>query len=195
MKRNKFISLLPAALFAAAGLDAVEIGKGRKMLTVYYSWSGNTRHIADLVKKFTSSDILEIVPTEAYPSSYNRTVAIAKKEVDAQYRRPIKTEISNLADYDVIFVGSPNWWGTISSPIRTFLSKNDFSGKTIVPFITHEGSRFGNALADIGKICPKSKIADGLEVRGGSVRRADKTVEAWLRKLGVIYGKQEASQC
>lgn len=79
MKRNKFISLLPAALFAAAGLNAAEIAKGRKMLIVYYSWSGNTRCVADFTAKLTGADVLEVVPEKAYPKSYSRTVDIAKR--------------------------------------------------------------------------------------------------------------------
>jgi hypothetical protein len=93
--------------------------------------------------------------------------------------------LGNLEKYKLIIVGSPNWWGTIASPIRTILSSYDFSGKTIATFITHEGSHMGNSIKDINKICNASKVLDGLAIRGGSVKRADKDVEKWLNQIGV----------
>lgn len=184
MNRKKFIALLPAAILSARGLAAqTPETKGKKMLIVYYSWSGNTRHIANLIKDFTKADVLEILPEKPYPESYNQTVDIAKKEVDSEYKRPIKTEIPKLDDYGTILIGSPNWWGTISSPIRTFLAGSDLSGKRIAPFMTHEGSRMGRAERDIKTLCPNSEILEALPVRGGSVRRANGEVEKWMERI------------
>ena len=187
MKRKKFLSMLPAAVFAAGNLAANPDVKGdKKMLIVYYSWSGNTRRMAKFIEKSTGAKVVEIVPETAYPDDYSQTVKMAKKEVDAHFLRPIKTKIPDLADFDTVFVGSPNWWGTISSPVRTFLASNDFSGKRLIPFMTHEGSRMGVAVSDIKTICPKSRVLEALPVRGGSVSRAEQTVEKWLRTLAVI---------
>ena len=175
-----------AAPFISAAVSFGETKTDKnKMLIVYFSWSGNTRRLAQTIKDETGADILEVVPETAYPADYNQTVAIAKKEVDAKFLRPIKNAKAKLADYDVIFVGSPNWWGTISSPIRTFLTQNDFAGKKIVPFMTHEGSRMGRAESDIKKICANSTLLEALPVRGGSVGGAKKTVQNWLAKLGI----------
>ena len=91
-----------------------------------------------------------------------------------------------MDSYNVVFVGYPNWWGTIPMPVATFLSEYDFSGKDIVPFCTNEGSRFGQSITDIKKLCPKSTILNGLAIRGGDVRNAQSKVSEWLRELEMI---------
>ena len=187
MNRKKFIAMLPAVLLSAGKLAAqTQERKGQKMLIVYYSWSGNTRHLANTIKGLANADILEILPEKPYPNVYRQTVDIAKKEVDAGYKPPIKTKIPSLADYDIILVGSPNWWGTISSPMRTFLAGSDFSGKKIAPFMTHEGSRMGRAEADIKKLCPNAEILEALPIRGGSVKSAESEAEKWLKRIGAV---------
>lgn len=185
MNRKTFLQMLPAAICSTGAINAAEkSARRKKALIAYYSWSGNTRHIAERIRAFTGADILEVVPELAYPSVYRQTVDMAKKENDAEYRRPIKTKPANLSEYDAIFVGSPNWWGTISGPMRTLLYENDFSGKKIMPFITHEGSRLGRAVAEIKKICPKAEVAEAIAIRGGSVKSADADVLKWIEKLG-----------
>lgn len=187
MKRKEFIAMIPASLLAAkAWAQKQEGAKGKKMLIAYYSWSGNTRHLANIIKEATKADIVEIVPEKPYPSGYRQTVDQAKKEIDAEYKAPIKTKVPNLAEYDIVFVGSPNWWGTISSPVRTFLAENDFSGKKIAPFMTHEGSRMGRAVGDIKKLCGKSEILEALPIRGGAVKNSAEETQNWLKRLGVI---------
>ncbi len=110
---------------------------------------------------------------------------IAKKENAAEFKRPIKTKIEKLADYDAVFVGSPNWWGTISGPIRTLLCGHDFSSKKIIPFMTHEGSRFGYSLSEIKKICPKAELLQGFETRGGSAKNSADSIKKWLSTLSI----------
>lgn len=187
MNRKKFMATLPAALFAMRELCAQTTQKkGQKMLIVYYSWSGNTRFLANTIKRLSNADILEILPEKPYPNSYRQTVDIAKKETDAGYTPPIKTKIPNISDYDMILIGSPNWWGTVSSPIRTFICENNLSGKKIAPFMTHEGSRMGRSLSDIKKLCPNSEILEALPIRGGSVKDAEKEAEKWLKRIKAI---------
>ena len=183
MKRKTFLKILPATFLGASAFAAKPETKGNKMLVVYYSWRGNTRVIAETVQKLTGADMLEILPETPYPAVYGQTVDIAKKETDAKYCRPVKTKIPDLSDYDTVFVGSPNWWGTVSSPIRTFLTQAKLAGKNVVPFMTHEGSRMGRAVSDIKTLCPNSKILEALPVRGGSVRGAEKTVAKWLDSM------------
>ncbi len=186
MKRKKFIALLPAALTAAKAWAQSADSASKKSLIIYYSWSGNTRSLAKTIKGLTGADIVEVIPQTPYPSEYNKTVSQAKKEVDSNYKPPIKTEIKNISEYGLIFVGSPNWWGTISSPIRSVLASHDFSGKRIAPFITHEGSRMGRAAEDIKKLCPKSGVLEGLAVRGTSAKNASADAEKWLKTLGIL---------
>lgn len=157
----------------------------KKILVAFFSHSGNTRVIAEQIKALTGADIFEIKPVKDYPTEYNAVVDQAKKEINANFKPELKTKVKNFDSYDVVFVGSPNWWGTIAPPVSTFLSTNNFEGKTIAPFITHEGSRMGRSVSDIRKLCPKAKILEGLAVRGSSVKTAKNEVSEWLRKIGI----------
>jgi len=116
-----------------------------------------------------------------YPSDYRETTRQAKKELEADYRPPIKTKIPDLATYDLVFVGSPNWWGTIAMPVMTFLSGNDLSGKTIAPFMTHGGSALGRSPADIARLCPKATILEGLAISGTAANTSQGDVAAWVQ--------------
>lgn len=84
-----------------------------------------------------------------------------------------------------MFIGYSIWWGTIPMPVCSFLEEYDFSGKTVIPFCTNEGSGLGSSERDIAKLCPKSKVAAGLAVRGTGVARSSPAVRAWLRELGL----------
>jgi flavodoxin len=154
-------------------------------LCAYFSHSGNTREIAHLIHEYVGGDVFEIVSADPYPGDYNEVVEQAQKELKQDYRPVLKTKVENMDLYDVIFVGYPNWWGTIPMPVTTFLSEYDFSGKTIVPFCTHEGSALGRSVADIKGLCPQSTILEGLPVRGSDVKNARNKVSGWLRELGM----------
>ena len=154
-----------------------------KMLVAYYSWSGNTREVARQIQKATGADLFEIVPATAYPDGYRAVVEQAKKEIKAGIHPELKTNLAGVADYDVVFVGSPNWWSTIAPPVATFLASHDWSGKTIVPFMTHEGTRMGHTVKDIQKLCPGAIVRDGLPIRGGQVHEAQKQVEDWVNEI------------
>ena len=92
-----------------------------------------------------------------------------------------------VSRYDVILVGSPSWWGTFAGPVRTFLSTAALDGKTLIPFITHEGSGLGSAPADLRRLCPSAKTGEGLAIRGSRVvDGARQQVESWLRKAGLL---------
>lgn len=157
-------------------------GGNWKVLTVYYSHSGNTRTLAELIQQQAGGDLLEIVPVTPYPSDYDTVVNQAKRELTAGFRPPLKTTVEQISDYDVILVGSPNWWNTVAPPVMTFLSGHDLSGKAIFPFITHEGTGLGQSAADIAKLCPDATVLNGLAVRGGKVKAAQQEVAEWLRR-------------
>jgi flavodoxin len=156
------------------------------ILVGYFSHSGNTRVIAKQIHDNVGGDIFEIVAVDPYPSDYDEVVEQAGKELRTQYRPKLKTKVENMESYNAVFVGYPNWWGTIPTPIATFLSEYDFSGKSIVPFCTNEGSGLGRSIKDIKELCPQSTILDGLAVWGNNVRKAQNDVSKWLRKLGMI---------
>jgi flavodoxin len=156
-----------------------------KILVAYFSHSGNTQEIARQIHESIGGDIFEIVAVDPYPRDYDAVVAQARKELDEEYRPRLKTNVKNMEAYNVVFVGHPNWWGTMPMPVATFLSGYDFSGKTIAPFCTHEGSGLGRSVADIKGLCPQSTVTDGLAVRGGGVRKAQDEVSGWLRGIGM----------
>jgi flavodoxin len=158
---------------------------GRKVLIVYYSRSGNTREIASQIHGLVGGDVVELQTVTPYPDEYSAVTKLAKEELQQGVKPALKTKIADFASYDVVFVGSPNWWNTIASPVRTFLSEYDFTGKTIAPFITHEGSGLGASVEDIKKLCPKANVLDGLAVRGKSVKSAQGDVSEWLGRLGM----------
>lgn len=94
--------------------------------------------------------------------------------------------VADMDAYDLIYIGYPNWWGTMPMAVFTFLESYDFSGKTIVPYCTHEGSGLGSSERDIRKFCPNAKVLSGLAIKGGSVGGADHELECWLKKLGLL---------
>lgn len=145
---------------------------GAKALVVYYSRSGNTRAVAEAIHAAVGGDIVELQPVTPYPEAYRATTDQAKQELASGYKPPLKNRIGHIEAYDVVFVGSPNWWGTVAGPVRTFLSEYDLAGKRIAPFITHEGSALGRSVADIKTFCPKAVVLDGLAVRGTGPLRA-----------------------
>ena len=163
-------------------------GSDKKNLIVYYSWSnsGNTRNMAEKIKTETGADIFEIVPVKAYPRDYQACVDQAKTEINNKFKPEIKGEVTDFDSYDIIFVGSPNWWSTIAPPVATFLTSYNFSGKTIIPFMTHEGTRMGHSEKDIKDLCPEATVLKGLPVRGGSVNNATPDIQKWLKDLGII---------
>jgi flavodoxin len=186
MKTRILLLTIITMTMNSINLQAQSADTSKKILVVYFSHSGNTRVIAEQIKEATGADIFEIQPLKEYPKDYDSVVAQAKIEVNANYKPALKTEVSNIGKYDTIFVGSPNWWGTIAPPVATFLSSYNFEGKTIIPFITHEGSAMGNSVSDIKKLCPKSTVLDGLAIRGSYVKDAKNDIIKWLQKIKII---------
>lgn len=134
----------------------------------------------------TEGDIFRVDTVNSYPEDYTETTEVARKELRENARPELSGHVENIDSYSVIFMGYPNWWGTIPMPVFTFLEEYDFSGKTIVPFCTHEGSGLGRGKNYIAKLCPQSTVLDGLAVRGGDVKNAQNVVSEWLRELEII---------
>lgn len=156
------------------------------MLILYFSHSGNTRKVAEQIHRSIGGDIIELQTVSPYPGEYNAVVAQAQKERQNGARPQISTEIPNLEKYTTIFIGFPNWWGTLPMPFFTLLEKYDLGTRNIVPFCTHEGSRFGHSERDLKQLCPHARLLEGFEVRGSKAGGAQKDVDAWLRKLGFL---------
>ncbi|SCM79183.1 Flavodoxin [uncultured Sporomusa sp.] len=151
-----------------------------KILIVYYSHSGNTRKLAKLIEQETGGTLCELVPERAYPADYNTVVEQAKKEIQAGFRPELKTKVKDIAAYDTVFVGTPNWWSTMAPPVATFLERYDLSGKKVVPFCTHGGGGSGNIEIVVRKLCSASTVLPGLSVYGDAAKASQ--VESWLKK-------------
>lgn len=158
---------------------------GGKALIVYFSRTGNTREVAGQIRKRTGGDMLELKTAHSYPEAYRATTEQAKREQEEGFRPILTADVESVRPYDVIFIGYPNWWGTMPMAFFTFLEKHDFAGKTLVPFCTHEGSALGRGPRDIAGLCPDARIMDGLAVRGSDASEAQADVDQWLRRIGL----------
>ena len=143
---------------------------------------GNTEVIAQKIQAITGSDIFEIDTIKEYPIDYTATTRVAKAELNADARPELTNTVDNMNVYDTIYLGYPNWWGTFPMAVFTFLESYDFSGKTIIPFCTHEGSGMGG-LSDIQLLCPNSKVDRGIAIKGSAVHGADSIIKNWIEKL------------
>lgn len=175
-------------------------GKEMKKIVVFFSHpgenynvgyieKGNTHIIADMIADGSGADIYEIVPEKSYPKdSYDECIDIAKKELQADLRPAIKGDV-NIEDYDVIFMGYPNWWGNPPMCVYTFIEKHDWTGKTVIPFITHEGSGMGGTDLKIAAACKGAETltGEGLAIQGKVAQEnhdaARKSVDRWLTGL------------
>jgi len=147
---------------------------------------GNTEVAANMIRQLTGSDIFRIDTVRKYPADYHETTDIAKQELRQNARPELSGHVDNMADYSVMYLGFPNWWGTMPMAVFSFLEAYEFASKTIIPFCTHEGSGMGHSESDIKKLCPDARMLRGIPIRGGSVQRAESAIVEWLRRIGEI---------
>jgi flavodoxin len=152
---------------------------------------GNTEVAAKMIQKLTAGDSFKIDTIKAYPAGYEETTRAAREELSQNARPELKGHVENMDEYEVIFLGYPDWWGTMPMPVFAFLEAYDFSDKTILPFCTHEGSGMGHSESDIKRLCPAAKVAKGLSIQGGSVLGAQSAISDWLQESGVMEGGKE----
>ena len=173
--------------------------KEKKCLIAYYSRKGNnyvsgsildlpvgnTEVAAKMIQEMTSGEGFHIDTIKSYPEDYTKTTEEAQTELRGNTRPELSSHIENMASYDIIFLGYPNWWGTMPMPVFTFLEEYDLSGKIIIPFCTHEGSGLGHSEKDIAKLCPNSNVLKGLAIHGSRVKNARNDIMNWLEKLKI----------
>ena len=140
-----------------------------KVAVVYYSQSkvGNTATVAKWIAKHTGGELVPIETVEAYPDAYGETLKAAKKDMENGGTRAIKS-VPSLDGYDVVFIGSPIWYGTYAPPVAEFFKTHSFAGKTVVPFCTHGGGGAGRYFVDVRKACPAATVKEGLTIRGSN---------------------------
>lgn len=172
---------------------------GKKTLVVYFSKTGeqydvgnitegNTAIIAQMIAGQTGADVFEVkLKNDTYPTAYKALTEVALEEKKANARPEIAGDVANFADYDVIFIGSPNWWADMPMALYTFIEAHDWSGKTVAPFVTHEGSGL-SSIPDKIKTATNADVLEGLAVYGHVAQnerdKANEAVIAWLKKLG-----------
>ncbi|MDR1310771.1 MAG: flavodoxin [Burkholderiaceae bacterium] len=157
---------------------------GKKWI-VYYSLSGDTREIARQIQASTGADITELELVEAYPTDSGAMSARVKREL-AGARPALKALTGTVDPYAVLFVGSPNWGGTIAPALAAFLSQQDLSGKMVAPFMAHGGGGLGRSVADIQSLCPNATVLEGLAIRGKQAGSAGEDIAQWLKRLGMV---------
>lgn len=155
----------------------------KNILVAYYSYSGNTKVVAEKIKKITGGNIVEIIPVKPYPTGYNEVVQLAKTEKENNVLPAIKPIDKDVSKYDVIFVGTPVWWYTMASPVKTFIANNNFDGKVIVPFCTHGGGGESATFTDIKKFAPKATLKTGFSTYERTAN--DKNTEEWIKSLNL----------
>ncbi len=156
-----------------------------KLLIAFFSWGGNTRGIAQEIRRQTGADLYEITPVHPYSTSYNTVLMEAQEDQHNQARPELADPPESINEYDVILLGYPNWWASIPMPIASFLELYDFSGKTIIPFCSHGGGRFGQSLTAIAKLAPDSVMGEGLSVHYSGGASLPDDVSAWLDENGI----------
>lgn len=171
-----------------ADTDAPSVNNGGKTLIVYFSNSGNTHKLTGMIEAEIEADVLRLIPADPY--EWENLFERAQDELN-QGIRPELTglpEAEVIAQYDTILVGFPIWWYDLPMPVWTFLEAYDLSGKTIIPYFTHNGSSSGAASVDtIEKLCPNSTVKsdDYLSISGNSVDGSENKVKDWLKEIGL----------
>ena len=140
---------------------------------------GNTQKAAEILREITGADIFKIEPITPYSDSYNECIEQAKQDNQNNARPALKALPDSLDGYDTIYLGYPNYWGTMPMCVFTFLEHFDFGGKTIKPFCTHEGSGMGTSERDIKKLCRGAKVEKGLAIHGSRMNGAKAQLEKW----------------
>lgn len=189
---NKLLLLLAGlsiSLFAAAPAQAQTRAQGQKILIAYFSHTQTTEKVALEIQKRTGGDLFRIETVQAYPTEHRETLDVAEKERDTNARPALKGTVENMDSYDVIFLGYPIWWYTLPQPLFTFLESYDLSGKTIIPFVTHGGSRMSGTEEVIQELQPNAKMRESLAIHRNVIRNnpdtgAQKPTAEWLTKLG-----------
>ncbi|MCE8621481.1 flavodoxin [Bacteroides fragilis] len=160
--------------------------KSGKSLVVFFSWGGNTRAVAKEISLLTGADGFELKPAVPYTTNRDEIEEVAKREVRDKYKPRLASLPQNMEQYDVIYIGSPCWFNTFAPLVRTLLSTVDLSGKKIVPFMTHGGSRMGQSVQEIRRLAPEADITEGLAIRESNVTDAENEISAWLKDHNLI---------
>lgn len=143
---------------------------------------GNTERVAEEIHRLTGAEMFRIEMQKPYAKGYNACTREAREDQQRNARPALAGTPESLDAYDMIYLGYPIYWGTAPMAVFSFLAKYDFSGKTIRPFCTHEGSGLGGSVSDIRKACPGARVEEGLAVHGSRVEASEKKIWEWVRR-------------
>lgn len=167
--------------------------KSKKSIIIYFSRAdenyfggimkyiekGNTEVIAEYIRDITEADIFKVEPLVAYSEDYMQCIEEAKVRT-RNHNAPIKENVPDISSYEVIYVGSPVYWGGMPEELFTALKELDYTGKTIRPFVTHEGSGLSSIPNQLKDICVGAKVESGIAITGSQVNSAKVKIENWI---------------
>lgn len=177
--------------------QTTDMKNSKKVLVVFFSRTGenyavgniekgNTHIIAEMIAKETGGKLFRIETVKPYPDEYKACVEVAKAEKENNARPEIKGDVK-VEDYDVVFLGYPNWWGDMPMAVYTFIEKHTWQGKTVIPFCTHEGSGLSGTERKLKDACKGATVSEGLAIKGTTAQNSQpqalKTVQTWLQKV------------
>ena len=183
--------IMKKLLLSLMAMAAITSCQSQKALVLYYSESGTTKTVAEELKQQLGADIEAVEAVEPYSGNFQETIQRSQRERESGQSPAIKPLKSNLADYDVIFLGYPIWFGTYAMPIVTLVKEHDFAGKTIVPFCTFGSGGLNTSSDALSKALPKAKIVKGYGVRTARVAAAAKELDRFLKENGYKEGGVE----
>lgn len=172
------------AYFTQPETDGVDASSGASRVVANGKIYGSTEYIAMLISEATGGKLFAIRTVETYPGTHAALVEVAKKEKESGSRPELSGHIPNLQDYDVIFVGYPNWWFDMPMSLYSFFEEYDFAGKTVIPFCTHGGSRFSQSVKTIINLEKGARVIEGPSISGNNVPSARESVLKWLKEQG-----------
>ena len=153
-----------------------------RVLVVSYSYSGNTRRAADIVRESLGADRFEITMRNPYQGNIYE---VSQADLNQGIRPPLTSWVENMRDYDVILLGYPTWWATMPMPVRSFIEGHDLRGKIILPFSSHGGTVWGDSVSDLAKAVPGAYVGPGFEFHYSGGRQLAENLAHWLRASGL----------
>lgn len=153
------------------------------ILVAHYSWSGNTKELAEFIQSNINSSIFAIEPAIPYAKNYNELVIQTKKEISDKYAPELKETIHNIEQYEILFIGTPNWWGHLPPIVCSFFERHNLIGKRIIPFVTHGGGGEQNVLREIKELCSESNVVENAWIGYGNRTIG---VQGWLNELNLF---------
>ena len=180
------ISEAPDGESSESNNENTNIDSESMVLIAYFSWSGNTKQLAEMIQEQMGGELFEIEPETPYTDDINELSGISLQEQRDNIRPALSSAAPDMSQYDVIFVGFPNWWNNMPMPVFTFLEEYDFSGKTVIPFTTYGNGVWGKSVDSIRATLPDVTILDGLAIQEHELQDASSEVSEWLQGLGLI---------